>query len=69
MALGVEHRLDDDRSGEVTAMIAEARRLIEDRFQRSHLGEGIIGESPTLKEVLRQVELVVLTDTTILLRA
>jgi transcriptional regulator with GAF, ATPase, and Fis domain len=69
MALGVEHRLDDDRSGEVTAMIAKATRLIEDRFQRAHPGEGIIGESPTLKEVLRQVELVALTDTTILLRA
>jgi transcriptional regulator with GAF, ATPase, and Fis domain len=50
-------------------MLAEATRLIDDRFQRSHPGEEIIGESPALKEVLRQVEVVALTDTTVLLRA
>jgi transcriptional regulator with GAF, ATPase, and Fis domain len=61
--------LDEDRSEEVTAMSAEATRLIDDRFQRSHPGEGIIGENPTRKEVLRQVEFVALTDTSILLRA
>ena len=69
VAFGVAHKLDEDCSGEVTAMLAEATRLIDDRFQRSHPGEEIIGESPALKEVLRQLEVVALTDTTVLLRA
>ena len=50
-------------------MLAEATRLIEDRFRRSYPGEEIIGESPALKEVLRQVEVVALTGTTVLLHA
>jgi transcriptional regulator with GAF, ATPase, and Fis domain len=41
-------------------MLAEATRLIEVRFQRSYPGEEIIGESPALKEVSRQVEVVAL---------
>ena len=42
--------------------------MIEDRFQRAHHGEEIIGESPALKEVLRQVEVVAPTDATVLLQ-
>ena len=49
-------------------MLAEATRLIEDRFQRAHHGEEIIGESPALKEVLRQMEVVAPTDATVLLQ-
>jgi transcriptional regulator with GAF, ATPase, and Fis domain len=40
--------------------------LIEDGFKRAYPGEEIIDESPALKEVLRQVEVVTPTDATIL---
>jgi formate hydrogenlyase transcriptional activator len=49
-------------------MLADANLVIEDRFQRAHRGEEIIGESPALKEVLRQVEIVAPTDATVLLQ-
>src|SRR5688500_1755936 len=58
VAIGIEYRLDDHHSGEVTTMLAEATRLIEGGFQIVHPDEEIIGESPALKEVLRQVEVV-----------
>jgi formate hydrogenlyase transcriptional activator len=49
-------------------MLAEAKLLVEDGFQRTHHGEAIIGESPALKAVLRQVEIVAPTDATVLLQ-
>ena len=49
-------------------MFADANLLVEERFQRAHRGEAIIGESPALKEVLRQVEVVAPTDATVLLQ-
>ena len=68
MAMGIEHTLDDDHSEEIPAMLAEANRCVEHRFQRAHHGDEIIGESPALKEVLRQVEIVAPTDATVLLQ-
>jgi formate hydrogenlyase transcriptional activator len=67
MAIGIEHPLDD-HSEEIAAMFADANLLVEDRFQRAHRGEEIIGESPALKELLRQVEIVAPTDATVLLQ-
>jgi formate hydrogenlyase transcriptional activator len=49
-------------------MLAEANLCVENRFQRAHHGDEIIGESPALKEVLRQVEVVAPTDATVLLQ-
>jgi formate hydrogenlyase transcriptional activator len=49
-------------------MSAEAKLLVENGFRRVHHGEEIIGESPALKEVLRQVEVVAPTDATVLLQ-
>ena len=68
MAIGIEHTLDDGYSEEIAAMLADANLLVEDRFQRAHRGEAIIGESLALKELLRQVEIVAPTDATILLQ-
>jgi formate hydrogenlyase transcriptional activator len=68
MAMGIEHTLDDDHSEEIPAMLAEANLCVEKRFQRAHHGGEIIGESPALKEVLRQVEVVAPTDATVLLQ-
>ncbi len=49
-------------------MFADANLLLEDRVQRVHHGDEIIGESPALKEVLRQAEIVAPTDATVLLQ-
>jgi formate hydrogenlyase transcriptional activator len=49
-------------------MFAEATRFVEEGFRRTHHGEEIIGASPALKEVLRQVEVVAPTDATVLLQ-
>jgi formate hydrogenlyase transcriptional activator len=49
-------------------MSAEANRLVKDGFQTAHHGDEIIGESPALKEVLRQVEVVAPTNATVLLQ-
>jgi formate hydrogenlyase transcriptional activator len=48
-------------------MFAEATRVVEDGIHIEHHGEEIIGASPALKEVLRQVEVVAPTDATVLL--
>jgi formate hydrogenlyase transcriptional activator len=68
MVIGIEHTLDDDHREEIAAMFADANLLVEDRFQRAHRGDEIIGESPALKDVLRQVEIVAPTDATVLLQ-
>ena len=65
--MGIEYTWDDDPREEISAMFADANLLVEDRFHRAHHGEKIIGESPALKEVLRQVEIVAPTDATVLL--
>ena len=49
-------------------MLAEANLCVENRFQSAHHGDEIIGESPALKEVLRQVEIVASTNATVLLQ-
>ena len=66
--MGIEHTWDDDHREEISAMFADANLLVEDRFHRVHHGEEIIGESPALKEMLRQVEIVAPTDATVLLQ-
>jgi hypothetical protein len=48
-------------------MLAEAKLIVDDGFRRAHHGEAIIGESPALKEALRQVEIVAPTNATVLL--
>jgi formate hydrogenlyase transcriptional activator len=68
MVMRIEQTLDDDHNEEITAMLANANLLVEERFQRVPYGEAIIGESPALKEVLRQVEVVAPTDATVLLQ-
>jgi formate hydrogenlyase transcriptional activator len=49
-------------------MFAEATRVIDDGIHIEHQGEEIIGASPALKEVVRQVEVVAPTDATVLLQ-
>ena len=49
-------------------MLAKANLCVENRFQKAHHGDEIIGESPALKEVLRQVEVVAPTAATVLLQ-
>jgi len=49
-------------------MLAEATLVVVDGFQIEDDSEEIIGESPALKEVLQQVEIVAPTDATVLLQ-
>jgi len=49
-------------------MFTEATRAIDDGIHTEHHREEIIGASPALKEVLRQVEVVAPTDATVLLQ-
>src|SRR5262245_32693280 len=63
-----EQGLDDDYHREVTAMFAEATRVIDASIRNKPHGEEIIGASPAFKEVLRQVEVVAATDATVLLQ-
>jgi formate hydrogenlyase transcriptional activator len=60
--------LNNDRIVEASVMLAEATLFVEDGSRRENNGEEIIGESPALKEVLRQVEVVAPTDATVLLQ-
>jgi formate hydrogenlyase transcriptional activator len=60
--------LNDDHNGEVTTMFAEATLVVGGRVQREHHGAELIGASPALKEVVRQVEVVAPTDATVLLQ-
>src|SRR5919108_1650142 len=63
-----EQGLDDDYRGEVTAMFAEATRVIDAGIHIAPQREALIGESPAFKEVLRQMEVVAPTDATVLLQ-
>jgi formate hydrogenlyase transcriptional activator len=67
-AIGVERPSDADDTGEIIAMSTEGKLFVEDGFERAHQVEEIIGESPALKEVLRQVEIVAPTGATVLLQ-
>jgi formate hydrogenlyase transcriptional activator len=67
MVIEIEHTLNGNHREERAAMLADANLLVEERFQRAHRGEEIIGDSPALKELLRQVEVVAPTDATVLI--
>jgi formate hydrogenlyase transcriptional activator len=67
VATRIEHTLNNDRIVEASVMLAEATLFVEDGSRRENNGAEIIGESPALKEVLRQVEIVAPTDAAVLL--
>src|SRR4029077_1176862 len=63
----VENALAFRRIEELSNRLAEEKRYLEDEIRTEHGFADIIGTSPGLKEVLRQVEIVAPADTTALI--
>ena len=67
IAIGVENALDYGNVSESRARLAEERRYLKEELKTEHNFEEIVGESPALKAVLRQVETVAPTSSTVLI--
>jgi formate hydrogenlyase transcriptional activator len=67
VGLAVENALAFRRIEELSNRLAEEKRYLEDEIRTEHGFADIIGTSPGLKEVLRQVEIVAPADTTALI--
>jgi formate hydrogenlyase transcriptional activator len=67
IGLAVENALAFRRIEELSNRLAEEKRYLEDEIRTEHGFADIIGTSPDLKEVLRQVEIVAPADTTALI--
>jgi formate hydrogenlyase transcriptional activator len=67
IAIAVENALDYGHVNESRARLAEERRYLKEEIQTEHNFEEIVGESPSLKAVLRQVETVAPTNSTVLI--
>jgi formate hydrogenlyase transcriptional activator len=67
IGLAVENALAFRRIEELSNRLAEEKRYLEDEIRTEHGFADIIGTSPGLKEVLRQVEIVAPADTTALI--
>jgi formate hydrogenlyase transcriptional activator len=67
IALAVENALAHRKIVEFTDRLAKEKFYLEDEIRTEHNFEEIIGESPALKRVLKQVEIVAPTDSTALI--
>ena len=68
IAIAVENALDYGRVTELRARLDEERRYLKDEIRTEHNFDEIIGESPILKRVLKQVETVAPTNSTVLIQ-
>jgi formate hydrogenlyase transcriptional activator len=67
VAIAVENALDYRQITESRERLAEERRYLKEELRTEHIFEEIIGESPALKQALKQVETVAPTDSTVLI--
>jgi formate hydrogenlyase transcriptional activator len=67
IALAVENALAHRKIVEFTDRLAKEKSYLENEIRTEHNFEEIIGESPALKRVLKQVEIVAPTDSTALI--
>lgn len=67
IALAVENALAHRKIVEFTDRLAKEKLYLEQEIRTEHNFEEIIGESPALKRVLKQVEIVAPTDSTALI--
>jgi len=67
IGLAVENALAYRRIEELSNRLAEEKRYLEDEIRTEHGFAEIVGTSPGLREVLRQVEIVAPADTTALI--
>jgi len=67
IAIGVDNALNYQQVTEARARLAEERNYLTEEIRTDHDFETIIGQSPALKRILKQVELVAPTDSTVLI--
>jgi formate hydrogenlyase transcriptional activator len=67
IAIAVENALDYSNMSESRARLAEERRYLKEEIKIEHNFEEIVGDSPALKSVLRHVETVAPTNSTVLI--
>jgi formate hydrogenlyase transcriptional activator len=68
VAIAVDNALAYQQITELKDKLTEEKLYLEDEIRTEYNFEEIIGESPTLKRVLRQVETVAPTDSTVLIQ-
>jgi formate hydrogenlyase transcriptional activator len=67
IAIAVENALAYHQIAELKDKLSEEKLYLQDEIRTEHNFEEIIGDSPALKRILRQVETVAPTDSTVLL--
>jgi formate hydrogenlyase transcriptional activator len=67
VAIAVDNALNFREVNEARERLAEEKRCLEDEIRSEHNFREIIGASPVLAQVLRQVEIVATTDATVLI--
>ncbi|MGA2984031.1 MAG: sigma 54-interacting transcriptional regulator [Terriglobia bacterium] len=67
ISIGVENALNYEQVAEARERLAEERDYLIEEIRTDHDFEAIIGQSPALKRILKQAELVAPTDSTVLI--
>ena len=67
IAIGVENALNYEQISEARERLAEERNYLTEEIRTEHDFEAIIGQSPALKRILKQAELVAPTGSTVLI--
>ena len=67
IAIGVENALNYEQVTEARERLAEERNYLTEEIRTEHDFEAIIGQSPALKRILKQAELVAPTGSTVLI--
>ena len=68
VAIGVENGLAYRQIAELKEKLNEEKLYLEDEIRTEHNFEEIVGDSPALKQVLKQIEIVAPTDSTVLIQ-
>ncbi len=67
VAMALDNAMAFERVSELTRRLAEEKKYLEDELRTEYNFEEIVGESRALKRVLKQVETVAPTDSTVLI--
>ena len=67
IAIGVENALNYEQVAEARERLAEERNYLNEEIRTEHDFEAVIGQSPALKRILKQAELVAPTGSTVLI--
>jgi formate hydrogenlyase transcriptional activator len=67
IAIAVSNACSYERIGELNTQLAREKLYLEDEIRTEQLFEDIVGRSPALRRVLREIETVAPTDSTVLI--